>query len=91
MLILNNGQLAQISKNNFLQDIAVTGMISIWTSSTPPTGWLLCDGSAKSIITYANLFSVIANRYGNSGALFNVPSLLLQDLNANPLYYIIKY
>jgi hypothetical protein len=91
MLVLNNGQLAQISKNNFLQDIAVTGMISIWTSSTPPTGWLLCDGSAKSIITYANLFSVIANRYGNSGALFNVPSLLLQDLNANPLYYIIKY
>jgi len=91
MLILNNGQLAQISKNNFLQDIAVTGMISIWTSSTPPTGWLLCDGSAKSIITYANLFSVIANRYGNSGALFNVPSLLLQDLNANALYYIIKY
>ena len=91
MLILNNGQLAQISKNNFLQDIAVTGMISIWTSSTPPTGWLLCDGTAKSIITYANLFSVIANRYGNSGALFNVPSLLLQDLNANALYYIIKY
>jgi hypothetical protein len=91
MLVLNNGQLAQISKNNFLQDIAVTGMISIWTSSTPPTGWLLCDGSAKSIITYANLFSVIANRYGNSGALFNVPSLLLQDLNANPLHYIIKY
>lgn len=91
MLVLNNGQLAQISKNNFLQDIAVTGMISIWTSSTPPTGWLLCDGSAKSIITYANLFSVISYNYGNSGAVFNVPSLLLQDLNAKPLYYIIKY
>jgi len=91
MLVVNNGQLAQISKNNFLQDIAVTGMISIWTSSTPPTGWLLCDGSAKSIITYANLFSVISYNYGNSGAVFNVPSLLLQDLNAKPLYYIIKY
>jgi hypothetical protein len=91
MLVLNNGQLAQISKNNFLQDIAVTGMISIWTSSTPPTGWLLCDGTAKSIITYANLFSVISYNYGNSGAIFNVPSLLLQDLNAKPLYYIIKY
>ena len=91
MLVLNNGQLAQISKNNFLQDIAVTGMVSIWTSSTPPTGWLLCDGSAKSIITYANLFSVISYNYGNSGAVFNVPSLLLQDLNAKPLYYIIKY
>jgi hypothetical protein len=91
MLVLNNGQLAQISKNNFLQDIAVTGMITIWTSSTPPTGWLLCDGTAKSIITYANLFSVISYNYGNSGAVFNVPSLLLQDLNAKPLYYIIKY
>jgi hypothetical protein len=91
MLVLNNGQLAQISKNNFLQDIAVTGMISVWTSSTPPTGWLLCDGTAKSIITYANLFSVISYNYGNSGAVFNVPSLLLQDLNAKPLYYIIKY
>jgi hypothetical protein len=91
MLVVNNGQLAQISKNNFLQDIAVTGMVSIWTSSTPPTGWLLCDGTAKSIITYANLFSVISYNYGNSGAVFNVPSLLLQDLNAKPLYYIIKY
>ena len=47
------------------------GSISLFAGKTAPTGWLICDGSAVSRTTYANLFSVIGTTYGtgNSGNL----------------------
>lgn len=41
----------------------------------PPTGWLLCDGSAVSRTTYAALFAIIGTTYGagNGTTTFNVP------------------
>jgi microcystin-dependent protein len=41
-----------------------------------PAGYLLCDGSAISKTTYADLFAVIGTRHGEpvvSGANFNIP------------------
>ena len=52
-----------------------TGMISIHSAATAPTGWLLCDGTSYSTTTYANLHSVIGYTFGGSGANFNVPNL----------------
>ena len=49
-----------------------------WTArSAAPTGWLLCDGSAVSRTTYADLFAAIGTTYGagNGTTTFNVPNI----------------
>jgi len=43
---------------------APTGIIIMYPSTTAPTGWLVCDGSAVSRTTYANLFNTIAPSKG---------------------------
>jgi microcystin-dependent protein len=54
-----------------------TGSIVMWTTTTAPTGWLLCDGSAVSRTTYATLFAVIGTTFGvgDNSTTFNVPNL----------------
>lgn len=53
-----------------------TGCQIIGADFTPPTGWLLCDGSAVSRATYAPLFAKIGIRYGpgDGSTTFNVPN-----------------
>ena len=53
-----------------------TGTIIIWPSSTTPSGYLLCDGSAISRTTYSALFSVIGTTYGvgDGSSTFNLPN-----------------
>lgn len=53
------------------------GSISLFAGTTAPSGWLICDGSAVSRTTYANLFSVIGTTYGsgNGSTTFNIPNL----------------
>jgi len=43
----------------------------------PPSGWLLCDGSAVSRTTYADLFAAVATTYGvgDGSTTFNVPDM----------------
>lgn len=54
-----------------------TSEIKIWPSSTIPDGFLLCNGSAVSRTTYANLFSKIGTTFGSGdgSTTFNVPDL----------------
>ena len=54
-----------------------TGTIVPHGSTTVPTGFLYCDGSAVSRTTYANLFSVISTTYGtgDGASTFNLPDL----------------
>lgn len=61
--------------NAFLS--AVTGQIIMYGSSTAPTGFLACDGSAVSRTTYAALFAVIGTNFGSGdgSTTFNVPDL----------------
>jgi microcystin-dependent protein len=56
---------------------AITGEIRLWTTATPPTGWLICDGSAISRTTYSTLYGVIGTTYGvgDSSTTFNIPNL----------------
>ena len=44
--------------------------------TVPPTGWLICDGSAISRTTYAELFKVIGTSYGegDGSTTFNLPN-----------------
>ena len=63
-----------------LQDIvnrSEVGAIKPWTKTTAPDGYLLCDGSAVSRTTYADLFAVISTTYGSGdgSSTFNVPQL----------------
>ncbi|MBF0350591.1 MAG: tail fiber protein [SAR324 cluster bacterium] len=44
-------------------------------NTTPPTGWLYCEGSAVSRTTYADLFTAIGTTYGSGdgSTTFNLP------------------
>lgn len=54
-----------------------TGTVLPFTKSTAPDGWIICNGSAYSRTTYANLFAVIGTTFGsgNGSTTFNVPDL----------------
>lgn len=51
------------------------GVIEMFAGSSAPVGWLLCDGSNVSRVTYASLFSVIGTLYGsgNGYSTFTLP------------------
>ena len=62
---------------NAIAQLVPTGTILAFGGVTSPNGFLICDGSAVSRTTYANLFKVIGTRYGagNRSTTFNVPKL----------------
>ena len=53
------------------------GAIKPWGKATAPSGYVLCDGTAISRTTYAELFVVIGTTYGagDTSTTFNVPNL----------------
>lgn len=53
------------------------GIIMAFTSSTPPTGWLACDGTNKSRTDFAALFTAISTNYGvgDGSTTFGLPDL----------------
>lgn len=60
-----------------VQLLAPTGVIQGYAGSAAPTGWLLCDGSAVSRASYADLFTLIGTTYGvgDGSTTFNLPDL----------------
>lgn len=62
-----------------------TGCVQAFAGQTTPAGWLLCDGSAVSRVTYAKLFSVIGTSYGDGdgSTTFNVPNLIDKFVQGN--------
>jgi len=54
----------------------VTGTIQMYAGLTAPDGYLICDGSVVSRITYKNLFDVIGTIYGagNGSTTFSIPN-----------------
>lgn len=56
-----------------------TGVINPWAgvAGSPPTGWLLCDGTAVSRSTYSTLFGIVGTFYGvgDNSTTFNLPNL----------------
>lgn len=59
------------------EGIPPVGIVEPYAGVATPTGWLLCDGSAVSRSTYADLFAVIDTIYGvgNNSTTFNLPDL----------------
>lgn len=76
-----------LSGDGTVSGIVPVGSITAYVSTTAPTGWLLCDGSAVSRETYQSLWDVIRNGtlgtslspapYGNGdgSTTFNLPNL----------------
>ena len=60
-------------------DGAPAGTVSMWsgTSASVPSGYLLCDGSAISRVTYTDLFNAIGTAHGSGdgSTTFNLPNL----------------
>ena len=54
-----------------------TATIVPWSSSSVPSGFLECDGSAVSRSTYSALFAIVGTTYGSGdgASTFNVPDL----------------
>ena len=81
-----NPSVAEINKvtDNNMNEIKNTintntpvGSISLFAGTTAPNGWLICDGSAVSRTTYADLFAVIGTTYGSGdgSTTFNIPDI----------------
>jgi hypothetical protein len=53
------------------------GTIQIYPGASAPAGWLICNGSAVSRTTYADLFAAIGTTYGSGDftSTFNLPDL----------------
>jgi microcystin-dependent protein len=59
-----------------LNNLCPLGSVFLFAGTTVTTGWLLCDGSAVSRSTYANLFALIGTIYGSGdgSTTFNLPN-----------------
>jgi microcystin-dependent protein len=57
--------------------IAPVGSIIAYASTTPPSGWLLCNGSAVNRVKHRRLFQVIGTTYGtgDGSTTFTLPDL----------------
>ena len=71
---------ANVSINVSYQEVPASipaGMIAFFHATTPPEGWLPCNGQNVSRTTYANLFSVIGTTYGSGdgSTTFTLPNL----------------
>ncbi len=60
-----------------LSSAVPTGTISLFSTNSAPTGYLLCDGTAVSRTTYSALYAVIGTTYGvgDNSTTFNLPNL----------------
>lgn len=58
-------------------EVLPSGLIFPYGGSAAPTGYLLCDGTAVSRTTYADLFAVCGTSYGSGdgSTTFNLPNL----------------
>lgn len=57
--------------------LGLPGMIAAFAMATAPDGWLECDGSAVSRVSYAALFAAIGTTWGagDGTTTFNLPDL----------------
>lgn len=57
--------------------ITPVGVIRFFAGSTIPNGWLMCDGSIVSRMTYSDLFKIIGTTYGsgNFNDTFTLPDM----------------
>jgi microcystin-dependent protein len=81
-VLVLQGQVAALTAQlaNITSVATPTGTIAPWGgSSTPPSGWLLCDGSSVAIATYNDLYNVIGCKFCG-GMTCTMTNFCLPDL-----------
>lgn len=76
--VLAPGNIVKNMLASVVQEALVpAGSIIAFGSATAPSGYLVCDGSAVSRTTYADLFAAIGTSHGNGNGTttFNLPDL----------------
>ena len=70
------GELTTLAGGTLYADAPI-GSVLAYVGTTPPSGWLLCQGQAISRTDYADLFSVIGTTFGsgNGTTTFNIPDM----------------
>lgn len=68
-----DGDEVQITKDGTNYDDP--GVIKMYGGVIAPTGWLMCDGSLKAKVTYADLYTALGYTYGGSGDNFRLPDM----------------
>jgi microcystin-dependent protein len=78
---VNNYTLTSDGSGNGTWQNTAAGMVPVgsmveWGTATPPSGWLICDGTAVSRTTYSTLYGIIGTTYGvgNGSTTFNLPN-----------------
>jgi len=75
---LTEATLIQLQEEITLHNLVPVGTILMWGGlrASIPTEFLLCDGSAVSRTTYADLFAVFSTRFGvgDGSTTFNLPN-----------------
>lgn len=75
LIIFLGLSLSLILSTPALADEPIVGEVRIWPASTPPAGWLICDGATLSNGIYPTLYGVIGTTYGGSGSTFRLPDM----------------
>jgi microcystin-dependent protein len=61
----------------FINQVIPPGCIMMYGLSSPPAGWIICNGQLLNRTTYANLFAAIGETFGagDSSTTFAVPDM----------------
>lgn len=74
---MSNGHLQRDNGTSWdnIATLIPPGVVAPYAGSSSPNGWLLCDGSAVSRTTYADLFAIlgVSHGVGDGSTTFNVP------------------
>ena len=75
-----DGHCPQIPNSNVVGGAIPTGTVIHVATAAAPAGWLACDGSAVSRVTYADLYTALGGAaspfgQGNGATTFNLPDL----------------
>lgn len=64
-----------INREDWVRSVVPSGTVIAFAGATPPTGWLLCNGSAISRAAYPALFTAIsvAHGSGDGSTTFHLP------------------
>ena len=73
--ITTGGSITVTDERGLLGPWGTPGEVKMTAAAVAPAGWLLCNGSAVSRTTYAELFAAIGTSYGagNGSTTFNLP------------------
>ena len=73
----NNPNTSSSIDSSLISFLVPVGSVILWTTTSAPSDWLICDGSAISRSTYSALFAIISTTFGigNGSTTFNIPDL----------------